>query len=329
MVVMTRVLSGITPSSEPTLGNYLGAMRRWAEEQHEDTYFFIADLHGMTTEHDPEQLRDRTLRLATTLMAVGIDPNVSTLFVQSHIHEHSELCWLIECTARFGELRRMTQFKEKGGDSEGVRAGLFTYPCLMAADILLYDIEEVPVGDDQRQHVELTRDVAIRFNSTYGDTFVVPKATFPKAAARVKDLQEPAKKMSKSSDGPGTVRLMDEPKVIEKKFKRAVTDAENAVVYDPENRPGVSNLLEILSACTGKNPHDLAGDYTQYGPLKADTAEAVIELLEPVQERYHELIGDPGTVMGTLAAGAEGAREIASRTLRRAQQNIGLLVPSL
>ncbi len=327
---MTRVLSGITPSAEPTLGNYLGAMRRWADEQYDaDTFFFIADLHGMTTEHDPALLRERTLRLANTLLSVGIDPTVSTLFVQSHVSAHSELSWLLECTARFGELRRMTQFKEKGGEAEGVRAALFTYPCLMAADILLYEIDEVPVGDDQRQHVELTRDVAIRFNNNYGETFVVPKATMPKAGARIKDLQDPSKKMSKSSNGPGTIRIIEEPSAIEKKLKRAVTDTENTVVYDPVNRPGVSNLLEILGASTGRDPASLADEYSRYGPLKADTAEAVSDLLAPVHERYAELEADPGYTMGVVASAAEVAREIAGRTLRRAHENIGLLVPTL
>jgi tryptophanyl-tRNA synthetase len=332
---MTRVLSGITPSNEPTLGNYLGAMRRWAEEQHEaENFFFVADLHAMTTEHDPAQLRERSLAIASTLIAVGIDPEVSTLFVQSHVSEHSELCWLIECTARFGELRRMTQFKDKsaGGGSEAtetVRASLFTYPCLMAADILLYDIDKVPVGDDQRQHLELTRDVAIRFNNSYGQTFVVPEAVTPKVGARVRDLQDPTKKMSKSSDSPGTVRLFSDPATIEKQIKRAVTDTDNEVRYDPENKPGVSNLLDLLSIATGDSPTDLAADYSQYGPLKADTAAAVIEMLAPVQDRYFELQDDPSFTLGVLAAGAEHAREIASRTLDRAKTNIGLLRPAV
>jgi tryptophanyl-tRNA synthetase len=325
---MTRVLSGITPSSTPTLGNYLGALRRWAESQHDaENFFFVADMHALTTEHDPAQLRERSITLANTLLAVGIDPHVSTVFVQSHVPAHAQLGWLIECTARFGELRRMTQFKDKGGDNEGVRAGLFTYPCLMAADILLYDIEQVPVGEDQRQHVELTRDVAIRFNSSYGDTFTVPEATMPPAAARVKDLQEPTKKMSKSSDGQGTVFLMEDLSSIAKKIKRAVTDNDAEVRYDPVEKPGVSNLLEILGACIDESPTDLAGRYTQYGPLKSDTADAVVEMLQPIQERYFELVDDPATTLGTLAAGAEHAREIADRTLRRAQERIGFLVP--
>jgi len=327
---MTRVLSGIKPTSRATLGNYVGALRNWAEDQHEgESFFFLADLHALTVDNDPDELRSLTLELANTLLAVGIDPEVSTLFIQSHVPEHSELGWILECTARFGELRRMTQFKDKGGDNEGVSAGLFTYPCLMAADILLYDIDEVPVGEDQVQHLELTRDVAIRFNGKYGDTFVVPKATTPKVGARLKDLQEPTRKMSKTSgDEAGTIWLADDPKVIEKKIKRAVTDTDGEVRYDPENKPGVSNLLELLSIATGESPTELAGNYTQYGPLKADTAAAIIDMLAPVQERFFELQDDPSFTLGVLAAGSEHAREIATRTLERAKTNLGLLRPA-
>lgn len=324
---MTRTLSGFTPSAQPTLGNYLGAFRRWADEQYDtDSFFFVADLHGMTTEHNPEELRAQTIRSANTLLAVGIDPSVSTVFAQSHVSAHAELCWLLECTARFGELRRMTQFKDKGGDGEGVRVGLFTYPCLMAADILLYDIDEVPVGEDQRQHVELTRDIAMRFNNAYGETFTVPKATIPKQGARIKDLQDPTKKMSKSDNGPGTIRLIEDQDSIVKKIKRAVTDTDNSVEYDPQRKPGVSNLLEILAAATDSDPQSLASQYSQYGTLKSDTADAVIDLLAPIHERYEELSADPGYTLGVLAASAEVAREIAHHTLRRAQENIGLLV---
>ena len=221
------------------------------------------------------------------LVAAGLDPEVVTLFAQSHVAEHTELGWIMECTASFGELRRMTQFKEKADRSEFVSAGLFTYPALMAADILLYDTERVPVGDDQRQHLELARDLAIRFNGRYGETFVVPEAAIPPVAARVMDLQDPRRKMSKSLESPqGTVLVLDEPKAIERKFKRAVTDSEAEVRYDPEAKPGVSNLVAILAAATDRDPHEVAAGYTQYGPLKADTAEAVIELLRPLQQRY-------------------------------------------
>lgn len=328
---MTRVLSGIQPTSRATLGNYVGALRHWPEDQHKgESFFFLADLHTLTVDNEPEELRARTLELANVLLAIGIDPEVSTIFCQSHVPEHAELAWLMECTARFGELRRMTQFKDKGGESEGVSAGMFAYPCLMAADILLYDIDEVPVGHDQVQHLELARDLAIRFNGKFGDTFVVPKATTPKVGARLKDLQNPTKKMSKSSgDEQGTIWLLDPPNVIEKKIKRAVTDTDGEVRYDPENKAGVSNLLELLSIATGESPSELAGNYTQYGPLKADTAAAVVEMVRPVQERFLELADDPAFTLGALAAGAEHAREIASRTLDRAKSNIGLLRPSL
>lgn len=320
-----RVLSGIQPTSEPHLGNYLGALRRWAEDQHEaESLFMLADLHALTLPQDPDELTRRTLELAATLMAVGIDPESSTIFAQSHVPQHAELGWVLQCTAAFGELRRMTQFKDKGGE-ESSTAGLFAYPCLMAADILLYDVHDVPVGDDQRQHLELTRDLAIRFNSRYGETFVVPKGTYPKAGARVKDLQEPERKMSKSIDSPGTIWVYEDPASIEKKIKRAVTDTDREVRYDPENKPGVSNLLEMLSAATGDDPEELAQKYTQYGPLKADTASAVIEMLTPVRERYNELAQDEGFVLGVLAAGAEHCREIAQATLSRAYTNLGLL----
>lgn len=328
---MTRVLSGIKPTSRATLGNYVGALRNWAEDQHEgESLFFLADLHALTVDNDPEELRSLTLELANTLLAVGIDPEVSTIFVQSQIPEHTELGWILECMARFGELRRMTQFKDKGGENESVSAGLFTYPCLMASDILLYDIDEVPVGDDQVQHLELTRDLAIRFNSKFGKTFVVPKTTTPKLGARLRDLQEPTRKMSKTaSEDSGTIWLADPPQVIEKKIKRAVTDNDASVRYDPDNKPGVSNLLDLLSIATGESPVELAGNYTQYGTLKADTAAAIIDMLAPVQDRFFELQDDPSFTLGVLGAGAEHAREIASRTLDRAKTNLGLLRPTV
>jgi tryptophanyl-tRNA synthetase len=266
---MARVFSGIQPSGEMTLGAYLGALRRFALNQDEDTsYFCIVDLHAITVPQEPDVLRDRVLRQAALYLAVGIDPERSTVFVQSHVPEHSQLAWLVECTAAFGELSRMTQFKEKSDrQKDFVGAGLFTYPALMAADILLYDTDEVPVGDDQRQHLELTRDVAERFNSRYGETFVIPRGVIPKVGARIMDLQTPTNKMSKSVDSPqGTVLLLDEPSVIEKKFKRAVTDNDAEVRFDREAKPGVSNLLEILAICTDEAPESLAEKYTQYGP---------------------------------------------------------------
>jgi tryptophanyl-tRNA synthetase len=260
------------------------------------------------------------------LLAVGIDPQVATLFVQSHVPAHAELAWIMECTAAFGELRRMTQFKDKSERAEFTSAALFTYPALMAADILLYDTDKVPVGDDQRQHLELTRDLALRFNHRYGDTFVVPEATFPPAGARVMDLQEPTRKMSKSEASPqGTILVLEDLASVAKKVKRAVTDTETEVRYDREAKPGVSNLLDILSACTGEDPEVLAGRYQQYGPLKADTAEAVVELLRPVQERHRALAEDPAGTAELLAIGAGKAAEVADATLGRAREALGLL----
>jgi tryptophanyl-tRNA synthetase len=326
---MTRVLSGIQPTGEVHLGNYVGAIRHWVEDQHDhDSYFCVVDLHALTVPKDPAELRAKTLELATTLLAAGIDPAVSTLFVQSHVHEHTELTWLLECTASMGELRRMTQFKDKaakGGEAEA-RVGLFTYPILQAADILLYDADRVPVGDEQRQHLELCRDLAIRFNTRYGQTFVVPEAAIPKVGARVMDLQNPAAKMSKSVESPqGTVLLLDPPEVITRKIQRAVTDAETDVVYDPLRRPGVSNLLELLAIATGRTPEEAAAGYSRYGPLKADTAAAVVAFVQPVQERFRLLAADPAQVEKVLAEGAAKAQAIASPTLARAQNAVGLL----
>lgn len=326
---MTRVLSGVQPSGDLHLGNYLGAFRNWVSDQHEhDSYYCIVDLHALTADHDPARLRQRTLEAARWLLAVGLEPKTCTLFVQSHVHEHTELSWLLECTATFGELRRMTQFKEKSEGQESVRAGLLTYPVLMAADILVYDADRVPVGDDQRQHLELTRNLAQRFNARYGETFVVPEAAIPKVGARVMDLQEPERKMSKSTsaDG-GIVNFTDPPPVVERKIKRAVTDAAEGVAFDPVKRPGVANLLSLLAAATGGDPAELADRYSQYGPLKADVAAAVIELLRPIQERYEELGSDPGIVASVLADGAQKATEVASATLARARRAMGLLEP--
>jgi tryptophanyl-tRNA synthetase len=326
---MTRVFSGIKPTGNVHLGNVLGALLQWVDEQHRaDSLYCVVDLHALTVPQDPTELRDTTLRLAQILLAVGLDPDVCTLFVQSHVHEHAELAWIMECTASYGELSRMTQFKDKSDKAGFVSGGLFTYPALMAADILLYDTDEVPVGDDQRQHVELARDVAERFNSRYGPTFTVPKATFPTAGARVMDLQDPTSKMSKSEDGsPGTILLLDDPKVIEKKIKRAVTDTESEVRYDVAAKPGVSNLLSILGAATGRSPEDAAVGYEQYGPLKADTAAAVIERLAPIQARFAELEADPAETRRLLAVGAAKATELAAATLTRARDRLGLLAP--
>jgi len=323
---VTRVFSGIKPTGPVQLGNLLGALRAWVDNQHRsEAMFCVVDLHALTVQQDPAVLRSTTTELAQLLLAVGIDPSVSTLFVQSDVREHTELSWILECTASFGELRRMTQFKDKSTDAEFVSAGLFTYPALMASDILLYDTDEVPVGDDQRQHLELTRDLAERFNSRYGPTFVVPKATVPPVAARVMDLANPTRKMSKSDDSPqGTVLVLEDLDDITRKIRRAVTDTDNDVRFDPATKPGVSNLLTILSACTGEEPTTLADRYTQYGPLKADTADAVVEYLRPIQERYAQYAADPDGTRSILVAGAEKARSLAGPKMIQVRDRLGL-----
>lgn len=327
---MVRSFSGIQPSGDLHLGNLLGAITRWVQDQHtQDAVFCVVDLHALTLPQDPAVLRERTVSLTALLVACGLDPEACTLFLQSHVPEHTRLAWLMECTASFGELSRMTQFKDKSERAEFISAGLFTYPALQAADILLYDTDVVPVGDDQRQHIELARDVAQRFNSRVGrDVLVVPKHVIPPVGARIMDLQEPGNKMSKSLESPqGTILVLDDPKAIEKKIKRAVTDADNEVRFDPEAKPGVSNLLSILGAATGRDPSALAGEYDMYGPLKADTAEAVVELLAPIQARYAELVQDTGTITSILHTGAAKARSVASATLARVHDAVGLLPP--
>jgi len=326
-----RVLSCIQPTGVVHLGNYLGALRNWVVGQHEcDAFHGIVDLHALTVTDRPGVLGTSTLELAATLFAVGLDPEVATVFVQSHVPEHAQLGWVMECTVSYGELSRMTQFKDKSAKREAdfVSAGLFTYPALQAADILLYDADEVPVGEDQRQHIEITRDIAMRFNGRFGNTFVVPKIVTPRAGAKVTDLQEPTAKMSKSSNtDAGIVYLLDEPAAILKKFKRAVTDSDGEVRFDRAEKPGVSNLIEILAACTSRSPQQVAAEYTQYGPLKADAGEAVVAILAPIQHRYHELMGDKAELSRLLRTGAEKARAVASATLERTYSNIGLLSP--
>ncbi|MGC3002466.1 tryptophan--tRNA ligase [Streptomyces sp. G35A] len=329
---MTRVFSGIKPTGHLTLGNYLGAMRQWAAvDQHRaESLFCIVDLHALTVDHDPARVRRLSRQAATLLLAAGLDPRLCTVFVQSHVDEHARLSYLLECVATDGEMRRMIQYKEKAARERrrggSVRLSLLTYPVLMAADILAYGTDEVPVGDDQAQHVELARDLAVRFNQRYGHTFVVPRATLPTVAARVMNLQDPTSKMGKSDDtGPGIVYLLDEPDVVRKKVMRAVTDSGREVVYDRESRPGVANLLEILAACSGGDPEALGGAYTSYGALKKDTAEAVVEVLRPVRERHAELCADPGYVEGVLRDGAERARAVARPVVDDAYRAIGLL----
>ncbi|MET4926506.1 tryptophan--tRNA ligase [Streptomyces sp. PSRA5] len=329
---MTRIFSGIKPTGHLTLGNYLGAVRRWAEadQYRADALFSIVDLHALTVEHDPARVRRLSRQAATLLLAAGLDPARCTVFVQSHVDEHTRLSYLLECTATDGELRRMIQYKEKSvlakAAGQSVRASLLTYPALMAADILAYRTDEVPVGDDQTQHVELTRDLAERFNLRYGPTFTVPRATNPPVAARVMDLQHPSSKMGKSHEsGAGIVYLLDETDVVRKKVMRAVTDSGREVEYDPVARPGVANLLEILAACGGGNPIELAGVYDSYGSLKQDTAEAVVELLRPIRARHAELAADLGQVDQVLKEGAERARGMARPVVDAAYEAVGLL----
>jgi tryptophanyl-tRNA synthetase len=324
---VTRVLSCIQPTGDVHLGNYLGALRNWVAGQHShDAFHGIVDLHALTITDRPGVIGETTVELAAMLFAIGLDPEVATVFVQSHVPEHSQLCWVMECTLSYGELSRMTQFKDKAAQHEFVSAGLFTYPALQAADIVLYDAEEVPVGDDQRQHIEITRDAAIRFNHRFGDTLVVPKAVTPPAGARVMDLQNPMAKMSKSSSSEaGIVNMLDPSDAIVRKFKRAVTDSDGEVRYDRETKPGVSNLLDILAAATDSTPQTTAEKYEQYGPLKVDAGEAVVELLRPIQVRYQELLSDRGELASLLHQGATKARAVASATLKRAYDAIGFL----
>jgi len=311
------------------LGNYLGALRHWVSFQDGyDSFYCVVDLHALTTEIDPADLRANTLDAALNLLAIGLDPERCTLFVQSHVPEHTRLTWLIESTTTMGELRRMTQFKDKGQGQEAARVSLFTYPTLMAADILLYDATAVPVGDDQRQHLELTRDVALRFNHRYGDTFVVPEAAIPGTGARVMDLQHPERKMSKSADSPlGTIRLLDSEEEITKKVRKAVTDTDGEMRYDREAKPGLANLLDLLAAATGRTAVEVAADYARYGDLKNDVAAALSEMLRPVRERRSELEQDLSFVSDVLARGAAHAHEVAAATYARAAEAIGLLSP--
>ena len=327
---MKRVLSGIAPSGDFTLGNYLGALRHWVTFQDtSEAFYCVVDLHALTNEIEPAVLRRNTRDAALNLLAVGLDPQRCTVFVQSHVPEHTALAWLLECTATMGELRRMTQFKEKSEGNESVKAGLFTYPVLMAADILLYGADAVPVGDDQRQHLELARELAIRFNNRYGVTFTVPEAAIPGAAARVMDLQHPERKMSKSVDSPlGTIGLLDPADEIARKVKKAVTDTEGDVRYDRAAKPGVANLLELLAGATGRTPQEVATGYTRYGDLKADVAEALSELLRPVRERRVALEKDPAFVESALVEGAAKARAVASPMYAAAADAVGLLPPA-
>ncbi|MET1219777.1 MAG: tryptophan--tRNA ligase [Glaciecola sp.] len=327
------VLSGCQPSGQLTIGNYMGALRQWvAMQDSHDCLFMIADLHSITVRQDPEALREACLDGLALYLACGIDPQKSTIFMQSHVPEHAQLGWVLNCYAQMGELNRMTQFKDKSAKNEAnINVGLYGYPVLQAADILLYQADEVPVGEDQKQHLELTRDIATRFNNLYGDVFTLPNPHIPKTGgAKVMSLQDPSKKMSKSDDNPNNfVGLLEDPKKITKKIKRAVTDSdENAnIYYDPDTKAGVSNLLSLLSCTTGRSIDDLVPDYTDkmYGHLKGDVATAVVDMLTPIQARYNEIRADQTYLNEVMAQGAEKASAKASKTLAHAYKAVGFI----
>ncbi|HYG60190.1 MAG TPA: tryptophan--tRNA ligase [Symbiobacteriaceae bacterium] len=327
-VPVTRVFSGVQPSGQLTLGNYLGAIKNFTLLQHQaDCYFCIVDMHAVTVPQDPKELHTNTLNLARLYVAAGIDPAVATIFVQSHVGAHAEFGWLMECSSYIGELKRMTQFKDKSKKQEVVTTGLMTYPCLMAADILLYQTSHVPVGEDQKQHLELTRDIAIRLNQRFGDFLTVPEPYIAarKAGGRIMSLTDPTKKMSKSlEDQGGNIYLMDDPKTITNKIKRAVTDLGREVIYDEKNKPGISNLMVLLSLCTGQSLDEISAKYDGYGQFKKDVAEAVVATLEPVQKRFQELSA-PGVIEEILAQGAARAEKVANENLRLIKSKFGMV----
>jgi tryptophanyl-tRNA synthetase len=326
-----RIFSGIRASGQKTLGNYSGGFRQYAATQERgEAFFCIVDLHSITTPFEPDELRDSTLDLAAMLFATGLDPDRSTVFVQSHVTAHPQAAWLLGGVTSFGELRRMTQFKDRAAEQDFVSAGLFTYPVLMAADILLYQTDLVPVGDDQRQHVELTRDIAMRFNQRFGETFVVPEVAIPEEGARIKNLQEPERVMSTSRGAPqGVVRMVDPPDAIRKKFKTAVTDSGTDVRHDPQEKAGISNLIEIMAVATGEPIGEIESRYDGqgYGRFKEDVADAVIALLEPIQQRYNELRADEPELKTMLARGAEKARASSAPTLEQMYERMGFVRP--
>ncbi len=326
-----RIFSGIQPTGEKHFGNYSGGFRQYAATQEEgEAFFCIVDLHSITTAYEPKELRESTLDLAAILFATGLDPDRSTVFVQSHVTAHAEAAWLLSSVASYGQLGRMIQFKEKSERQEFVSAGLFTYPVLMAGDILLYQTDLVPIGDDQKQHLELARDIAERFNHRYGETFRVPEARVPETGGRIMDLQEPERKMSTTDSQPaGKVLITDPPDTIRKKLKSAVTDSGTDVRYAPEEKPGISNLLEIMSVATGDPIPELEARYDSggYGPVKEDVAEAVVALLDPIRTRYEELRSDPQELQRLLAHGAGKARETAEPTLEQMYERMGFVRP--
>lgn len=323
------VLSGIQPSGSPTLGNYVGALRNWALLQTDDRfcYYCVANLHAATVRQDPDELRKRAFDTVALLLACGVDPKKSVVFVQSHVKEHAELNWVLACSTYMGELNRMTQFKDKSQKhADNINAGLYTYPVLMEADILLYQSDLVPVGDDQKQHIEITRDIAIRFNKVHGETFRIPEGYIPKVGARLMSLQDPTQKMSKSDPNPnGYVAIMDDPSVILKKFKRAVTDSDGLIQFDPVNKPGVSNLLAIYTTFTGKTLPEAEAEFEGkgYGHLKTAVADAVIEELTPIQNEFKRLVSDEAYIRRIMEDGAEQARIAAAATLAKAYHAMG------
>ncbi|MET9348189.1 tryptophan--tRNA ligase [Streptomyces termitum] len=327
-----RVLSGIQPTSGSFhLGNYLGAVRQWvALQESHDAFYMVVDLHAITVPQDPAELRANTRLAIAQLLAAGVDPERCTLFVQSHVPEHAQLGWVMNCLTGFGEASRMTQFKDKSAKQGADRAtvGLFTYPVLQVADILLYQADQVPVGEDQRQHIELTRDLAERFNGRFGDTFTIPAPYILKETGKIYDLQDPSIKMSKSASTPkGLINLLDDPKATAKKVKSAVTDTDTVIRFDPEEKPGVSNLLTIMSTLTGKGVEELVAGYEgkMYGALKTDLAEIVVDFVTPFRTRVEEYLGDPETLDSILAKGAEKARAVAAETLAQTYEKIGFL----
>jgi tryptophanyl-tRNA synthetase len=324
-----RVLSGIQPTSDSFhLGNYLGALRNWVALQDEfDAFYCVVDLHAITADWDPDVLRHRTRVSAAQLLAVGLDPARCALFVQSHVREHSELAWIFSCLTGFGEASRMTQFKDKSARSQNVTVGLFTYPILQVADITLYQANRVPVGEDQRQHLELTRDLAQRFNARFGDTFVVPAAHIVRETAKIVDLQDPTAKMSKSLPDAGTISLLDDPARVAKKIRSAVTDSDSQVRFDELNKPGVSNLLTIFSALTDRSIAELELAYVGkgYGDFKKDLAEVVVDFITPVQEEVRRYLDDPASLDAILGAGAQRAREVATATMEAVRDRVGFL----
>lgn len=326
------VLSGCQPSGQLTIGNYMGALRQWVSmQQDHDCLYMLVDLHAITVRQDPAALHQATLDGLALYVACGIDPNQSTIFIQSHVPEHAQLGWLMNCYTQMGELNRMTQFKDKSAkNAANINVGLFSYPALQAADILLYQANQVPVGDDQKQHLELTRDIATRFNNVYGDVFTIPDPFIPKHGARVMSLQDPLKKMSKSDDNPNNfIGLLEEPKKVAKKIKRAVTDSDEQarIYFDTDEKPGVSNLLSLLSCATGQSIDSLVPQYEDkmYGHLKGDVADAVVALIEPIQQRYHALRNDHTELERIMKAGADSASERAAETLAKAYKAVGFV----